>query len=188
MTKLELIPPDLAYQESFLAAVQEYQAEDLPNYRQLDIEQLRSDFSSYVEQIKNEAKGINLPEGHVPHTLLWLVDGDEYIGRVDIRHELNDFLQREGGHIGYDVRPSKRRQGYGKVALELGLQKAAELGLNEVLVTCDVTNVGSNKIIQGNGGRLENTVPVMDSTQPDKNRYWISLPTATAPTSTPTTG
>lgn len=188
MTHPMLSPPDVRFMESYLAAVSEYQAEDLPNYRGLDVAELRPTFAEYVAKINDEARGIGLPAGHVPHTLYWLVDGDEYIGRVDIRHELNDFLRSEGGHIGYDVRPSRRRQGYGQVGLELGLRRATELGINPVLITCDVTNIGSNKIIQSQGGVLENTVPVADPNLPAKNRYWITLPTATAAATTATTG
>lgn len=184
-----LSQPDVKYMESYLTALAEYQAEDLRNYRGLDIEEIRRTFPDYVTKIKLEALGIGLPDDRVPHTLYWLVDGDEYIGRVDVRHELNDFLRHEGGHIGYDVRPSRRRQGYGTKGLELGLQKAVELGISPVLVTCDVTNLGSNRIIQSNGGVLENTVQVSDDPAvPAKNRYWISLPTPAATTTATTAG
>lgn len=164
--------PDSKYKNSFLEAVKEYKAEDLPNYRELDLEALQNDFSGYLEQLHKEAQGEGLPSGYVPHTIFWLVEGNHYLGRVDIRHILNDFLHREAGHIGYDVRPSERKKGYGKLALKLGVEKAKELGLKEVLITCDVTNVGSNKIIQANGGKLENTIP-MGEGKPNKNRYWI---------------
>ena len=39
----------------------------------------------------------------------WWVEGEQYLGRIAVRHELNDFLREVGGHIGYDVRPSARR-------------------------------------------------------------------------------
>lgn len=40
-----------------------------------------------------------------------LVDLDDreptmVIGTISLRHELNDYLRREGGHIGYGVRPT----------------------------------------------------------------------------------
>jgi len=170
----ELVTPQAQYKNSFLEALVEYKAEDLPNYRSLDPAALAADFESFLEQMKKESTGEDLPDGFVPHTVYWLVEGDTYLGRVDIRHILNDFLHKEGGHIGYDVRPSERKKGYGHLALKLGKEKAKELGMNEVLITCDITNIGSNKIIRASGGKLENTVEV-GADKPAKNRYWIDL-------------
>ena len=76
--------------------------------------------------------------------------------------------------MGYDIRPSKRRRGYGKKILQLTLEKAKELGMERVLVTCDVNNEPSRKIIEQNGGILENKVPNPE-TGTDKGRYWIDL-------------
>jgi predicted acetyltransferase len=43
-----------------------------------------------------------------------------------------------------------------------------------VLLTCDETNIGSRKLIEANGGQLENAVVVEDSSV-KKLRYWIEL-------------
>jgi predicted acetyltransferase len=166
--------PDSRFKDSFLQALKEYQVEGLANYVDLDEAVLQVDFDGYVQKLRDEAVGENLPDGYVPHTLFWLVDGDEYLGRVDIRHTLNEFLKKEGGHIGYDIRPSQRRKGYGTLALKLGLEKAYDLGVKKVLVTCDVTNVGSNKIIVENGGVFEDELPLGDG-KVGKNRYWIAV-------------
>ncbi len=107
--------------------------------------------------------GLHPPE-LVPETWLWLVDGDEYIGRASIRHELNDELLLVAGHIGYEIRPTKRRQGYGTQILALALERAREMGIYKVLVTCDTDNFGSRKIIEANGGKLENEIQVPNST------------------------
>jgi predicted acetyltransferase len=167
-----LVEPNTRYQQSYREAVEEYRAEQLLGYLMLNTRELEFHFDAYVERLKNEAKGIGLPEGYVPHTELWLVEGNEYLGRVDIRHQLTEKLQNWGGHIGYDIRPTQRRQGYGSLALQLGLQAATRLGLSEVLVTCDVENVGSNKIIKAHGGVLEDVYQPTDG-KPAKNRYWI---------------
>lgn len=79
-----------------------------------------------------------------------------------------------GGHIGYDIRPSQRKKGYGKAILRLVLPLAKELGINKVLITCDVTNIASKKIIKANGGDLEDTIPDSNGL-PDKHRFWISI-------------
>lgn len=96
------------------------------------------------------------------------------MGRLAIRHSLNDFLLKIGGHIGYGVVPQFRRMGYAKKMLELALPIAKELGVTKVLLTCDDNNLGSIKTIEANGGQLENTVASGDG-KPLKRRYWIDL-------------
>lgn len=168
-----LTQPSTIYETSYLAALKEYQAEYLKNYEHLNYDEIEKDFPAYVQQLLDEAKGVGLPEGYVPHTIYWLVEDDQYLGKVDIRHTLTDSLKKLGGHIGYDIRPTERRKGYGSLALKLALEKAKQLGITDALVTCDVTNIGSNKIIQKNGGKLEGTKKISDTLV--KNHYWIEV-------------
>jgi predicted acetyltransferase len=96
---------------------------------------------------------------------------------VSIRHELNEFLLRVGGHIGYVVVPEFRRQGYATAILRRSLQIAHEtLGIGRVLVTCDDDNVGSIRTIEKNGGVLENVISGPDLAK-SQRRYWIEART-----------
>jgi predicted acetyltransferase len=109
------------------------------------------------------------PTGHVPCTFFWVVDDDDpdtYLGSISVRHSLTPFLLEVGGHIGYSVRPSARRRGVATEALRLVLPHAATLGIDPALVTCDVDNVGSARVIEANGGVLEDV-------RGDKKRYWV---------------
>jgi len=100
-------------------------------------------------------------------------DASRIVGRAAIRHELNDFLLRVGGHIGYAVVPEFRRRGYATTILRRSLEIARQrLGISPVLVTCDDDNVGSIRTIEKNGGVLENIVTGPDLEKP-KRRYWI---------------
>ena len=136
-------------------------------------------YSNYCEWLQKLAEDLelpNIPEGRVPaHTYFLMREGEPRIfGMINIRHRLNDYLLREGGHIGYSIRPTERRKGLGALQLSLGLEKCRELGLSKVLVTCDKSNPGSAGVIRGNGGVLENEVPC----KPDGEllqRYWITL-------------
>ncbi len=83
-------------------------------------------------------------------------------------------LEREGGHIGYDVPPSERMKGYGTILLKHVLLKAKEMGIKKVLITCDADNIGSAKIIENNGGIYENESISTESGKP-VSRYWISI-------------
>jgi predicted acetyltransferase len=91
----------------------------------------------------------------VPATFLVAVIGDQIVGRVSIRHELNDFLLNFGGHIGYGVRPAYRRRGYASEILRQALIITRAEGVDRVLVTCDEDNVASAKVIERHGGVLE---------------------------------
>ena len=82
-------------------------------------------------------------------------DPDTYLGRINLRHHLNEGLSEIGGHIGYDVRPTARRRGHATAMLAAALPRAAELGIDQALVTCDAENTASRKVIEANGGVLE---------------------------------
>lgn len=70
-------------------------------------------------------EGRNLPKGFAPESVFWLIDDEEFIGRASIRHELTPHLREIGGHIGYEIRPSKRRQGYGTMIFVSCLKRSA---------------------------------------------------------------
>ena len=129
---MELVIPSRKYKNSFIEAVKEFQANAETDdrgkrYRELSIHELEKDFEIYIQRERSHSLGQNLPAGYVPETTYWLVDGNEFVGRVSIRHRLTEHLREIGGHIGYDIRPNKRRQGYGNKILELALPKAREL-------------------------------------------------------------
>ena len=133
-------------------------------------------FRRYLEVLADQERGINLPSAnHVPSTFLFAFVHDRIVGRVSIRHSLNEFLERVGGHIGYVVVPEFRRQGYATEILHEALQITHEkCGLHRILVTCDNDNIGSIRTIEKNGGILENVVDGPDLEKP-KRRYWIEL-------------
>src|SRR5918996_4568920 len=116
-------------------------------------------FGRYLEVLAEQERGENLPPHHVPATFLFAFAGPRIVGRVSIRHALNPYLERFGGHIGYVVVPEYRRQGYATAILRQALKIAHQkLGLTRVLVTCDDDNVGSIRTIENNCGVLEGIV------------------------------
>ena len=142
-----------------------------PNFLHAYEEGMR--FSRYLEVLAEQARGESLPAGHVPSTFLFAFAGTRIVGRVSIRHRLTPDLERLGGHIGYVVVPEFRRLGCATAMLGQALEIARDrLGLHRVLVTCDDDNVGSIKVIEKNGGVLENVVTAPDLASP-KRRYWI---------------
>lgn len=169
---LFLTEPSIAYRDSFIQSVREFQAEG--RHLRYDLNSITTDFGAFVQKLYDQKDRAKLKPGKVPGSDFWLVDNNEFIGRLSLRYELNENLLKVGGHIGYEIRPSKRRQGYGTEILRLGLEKARELDLHKVLVTCDEDNIGSKKIIEHNGGKLENAIEI-EGDPVKKLRYWINI-------------
>ena len=86
-------------------------------------------------------------------------DDNRVIGIAELRHRINHpILGTWGGHIGYSVRPSERRKGYGKIILRLILDACSKFGIHDVLLTCNEKNIASEKTIISVGGIYEKTV------------------------------
>jgi predicted acetyltransferase len=169
---MKLVLPTIRYKQSYIEALEELKNETGDTILAKPTE--GQSFENFVQMLNDNAKGKNLPEGYVPATTFWLIDGDELIGRVQIRHKLNNFLLKTNGHIGYIIRPSKRKMGYGKKILQLGLIEAKKIGLSKALVTCDEDHLASQKIIEANGGILENIIEI-EKDKPKTRRYWITI-------------
>jgi predicted acetyltransferase len=167
--QLRLIEPTLAWQAAFLDMAAEFAATNDHRYRAAI-----TDFAAYLARLHQEAYGTDLPSGYVPQTTYWGVEGSSLVGCIRLRHRLTPALRQIGGHIGYEIRPSKRRQGYGTQLLALSLECAWQLGLRRVLITCDSDNIGSARIIEHNGGRLAEQGRVAGH-EKVISRYWIDL-------------
>jgi predicted acetyltransferase len=131
-------------------------------------------FVAYLERVRQQRQGISLPSAqHVASTFLFAFDSGRIVGRVSIRHHLNEVLLHSGGHIGYAVVPEFRRRGYATAILAQAVLLArSELGISHILVTCDDDNWASIRVIERNGGVLSNIVTEPGLAKP-KRRYWI---------------
>ena len=129
------------------------------------------DFEYYLNNLEfKEAKDDRVPDSGF---FLLDVEDDILLGAIYIRHYLNDYLLKYGGHIGDGIRPSKRNMGYATEMIRLALFECKKLGIKKVLMVCDKSNIASARTIIKNGGLLENEFE--DEKGEIQQRYWISL-------------
>ena len=126
--------------------------------------------SEWVQFAENTKYKETVTPGFVTAHTFFALDNDKIVGIINARHELNDYLLNFGGHIGYSVRKSERRKGYGKKMLNYTSQFLFSLGLEKILITCDKNNIASKRTIESCGGVLENEV--VDESRTTL-RYWI---------------
>ena len=166
-----LVWPTTDVRESYLAGER---AMSRSEGRPLDpLDRAAGDFPAWVR----DWSGVRTRWG-VPSTVFWYVAGPEYLGTLVLRHRLTPELAEVGGHIGYHVVPPWRRRGHATRMLAAGLAEARHLGLDRVLLTCDVDNEPSRRVILANGG-------VPDGRSGHDDRFWIDLSTNTTNTTNP---
>lgn len=172
-----LVRPTLALFDSWSAAVAEFGGVHVDGAG-LDLGTIpdRAAGEALIAKAERSADtSIPAPVGWVHNDLYWIVDDGEVVGFVSFRHALNPHLAQVGGHIGYSVRASRRRQGYASAGLSLALDRARELGLDRVMLSCDDDNVGSARTIEGAGGVLQDVSDQSEHGHPRLRRYWIAL-------------
>lgn len=113
-------------------------------------------YSDWLDQLLLARNKETSPIGVPASTYFSVRESDRRIvGTIQLRHALDADLRQRGGHIGYGIRPSERGKGYGTRQLALVLEKARELGLHRVMISCDRANIASARVAVNNGARLE---------------------------------
>ncbi len=134
----------------------------------------RLTIDAYLKREVESSRGKVLPDDHFPHTTYWLVDDNDRIhGMCRLRHHLNETLLIHGGHIGYYIRSESRGRGFGTCLLALALEEAKNIGIWQALLTVGSDNDPSNRVIEANGGVMED-----ERFDPDSRPYrrnWIDL-------------
>ena len=166
---INLTAPDIGRADEYLELCNEYANIDKSKHRFIDT------LEKAKKRIESDIKiaGEEIPSGGVKTLVRWAQnEKKEIIGTCRIRLALNSNLEKTGGHIGYDVRPKYRKKGFGTEILKLALLEIRKNGIKDILITCDDDNIGSYKIIEKNGGKLENKI--WDSEiEKEVRRYWI---------------
>ena len=152
---LRLVRPNAKYLKSVYEAHREqYKNKEITKEIWENIQLEMKDPIVFVKTINNKSRGKGLAAGQLPFIRFWLIDGDEYIGTLRLSPNITQIMKYREGNIGYQIRPSKRKKGYGSEILRLGLLKAKNVGLKQVYLNCSRDNIASKNIIEMNGGRL----------------------------------
>lgn len=175
MEEFVLVKPSEKYAEQIL----EYRREFIVAGNSMDgcgpIRRVKT-AEEYLQICREYEDPATVPSHLVPATQFFFIrkSDDKLVGMIQVRHKLNDYLARFGGHIGYSVRLSERRKGYAKEMLRMTLPKCRELGLDKVMITCLEDNIGSEKTILANGGVYYSTEYEPIECENVK-RFWILL-------------
>ena len=180
MGQIELIEVQKKYADdiwNFRQEILECDAEDGSRFAgclSLDESKSAEEWISICERRKSEKTCEETGAAVPAHTYLAVRKNDDrVVGVIDLRHHINHpILGTWGGHCGYSVRPCERRKGYAKEMLRLNIQNAKALGIEKLLVSCNVRNEASEKTILSNGGVYEKTIDVDGS---KIKRYWIEV-------------
>jgi len=169
---LYLAMPERSHRRAWKQLKREFDHDDAVHFA---LYQGSKTYRQFLRKWRNFHEGRRLPKDFVPGTKFFLVEegNPKILGVIDIRHRLNDSLLVRGGHIGYAIAPSERRKGYATEQLRLALEKCREMGIGTVLITCDKENAASAKVIQRNGGVLEDERELSDGRV--FQRYWIEV-------------
>lgn len=156
---MKMVFPNIDYKSKAIEYINEFYSygSEINGSGSLDRFLKESTYEEWLKKVLGAIDIANIPEGKVPGLTYFYVreSDDKIVGMVNIRLALNDFLERECGHIGYSVRPTERRKHYATSMLKDALQVCRTIGIRDVIVTCDKSNIGSAKVIENCGGILD---------------------------------
>jgi predicted acetyltransferase len=163
---IELVRPSITFLPSYLEALYEgtFCNMALGNFADESPEEIQKAPDDYIRRISDESpRVVTMPDGSeftvAEHSLLWLVDGERYLGSVSLRFSGDrEVIEEFGGHIGVAIRPALLNVGYGVKAAALAWKLAGpyfkERGIQSIFVSCNPTNSASRRLIEHNGGKL----------------------------------
>lgn len=177
---ISLVEPSLSLLPGYMAALEAgWSPNTTRDVSGEQLEAIRKDAGKFIRGLMEyEGRTVTLADGsrvpRLPGRVFWIWDG-EFYGSINLRFVSGtlDLPPHVSGHLGYAIVPWKRERGYATQALALLLPVAQHLGLPRVLVTCDVDNVASRRIIEANGGIAASSDAHPDQTNGHKLAFWI---------------
>ena len=134
------------YRESFLSAGDSMDGTGAL-YRMPEAE----DWLNYVAQLSNPA---TVPEDMVPTSQYICVRpyDNKLVGMIQLRRNLNEYLEQYGGHVEFSVLPDERGKGYATWMLKNILRYARDCDIHRVILAVEPRNAAGRRVIEKNGG------------------------------------
>jgi predicted acetyltransferase len=168
-----LVDPSLEWLDELRRYIEAFRAEGRTHIPGLLPDDRLNDPQTLICKLRDFSRSVGLPPGWVPSTTWFGVQGRVLVGNINLRHQLTPGLEIFGGHVGYAVHPQHRNKGHASRMLQLLLPKASGFGLQRLLFTCDDSNSPSARVIEKNGGVLQDKLPREGGGL--TRRYWIEL-------------
>ncbi|HHP0459494.1 GNAT family N-acetyltransferase [Vibrio harveyi] len=130
----------------------------------------QSDSEALLKKRIGYAKGEGLPEGWTPSSTYFCIEEGVILGSIRVRDGNNDYLENVIGHIGYETAPDVQRKGIATFMLNW---VKTEIIKDFAIVTCDVNNTASKRVIEKAGGEFLNTF-YSEQDQYEVRRYRLS--------------
>ena len=155
---MKLVFPSLFYKEKAIEFINEFYEYNskINGSGALDRYLKESTYEEWLKKVLSDIDIANVQQPRVPALTYFYVreEDDKIIGMINIRLSLNEFLKEEGGHIGYCIRPTERRKHYATDMLTDALGVCDTLGIKEVIISCDKSNIASASVIKNCNGEL----------------------------------
>lgn len=155
---MKLVLPNIKYEHSYNDLIME--AKKYGDFKELGNALIHNDesYTLFIKRLKNRRFGKNIAKCDVPATIYFILVNNEVVGTIDLRHYLNKDYYERLGHVAYYIKPSKRNNGFATKALNLAIKKYYKKYVKKILITCYSDNSASSKVIEKNGGVLENII------------------------------
>lgn len=172
LSELILVKPSKVLEEKILEYKQEYL-----DFKETNINgscglARYNDFDEWLEIVLSIEKDKLRNNVHASTFFSVRKSDNRIIGTIQLRHFLTDELEKHGGQIGYGIRPTERKKGYGKQQLLLVLEIAKDMKIPKVMIICDKDNIASSQTAMSCGGILAG-----ENFHEGKEQqiYWINL-------------
>lgn len=155
---MRLVFPTFEYKDKAIQFINEFYEYDseINGSGGLDRYLEESTYEEWLKKVLADIDIANVLQSRVPALTYFYIreEDDKILGMINMRLALNEFLKREGGHIGYCIRPTERRKHYATDMLNDALKVFDTLGIKEIILTCDKSNIASAGVIKNCNGEL----------------------------------
>ena len=113
------------------------------------------DFKPWLDKIIQLNLGNSLTNGETPTSTFFMYVDTRLVGYLTIKRK--SYNQNSVGQVYINIRPSDRKKGYGTYFLKEGLNKCKAINIHQVIMSCPEESIGGARLIEKNGGVLQET-------------------------------